>query len=205
MSRYYSNYSQYLGAQRCCDLRGQGPQGIQGPTGPSAIGQRGQTGPTGSSVTGPTGRSCKGDTGPRGPTGPAGVEAYLTSMIGGLAIEPSIVTDSYFGTYTASYTLNATLVENNAKTIIPFDSTLSNLYIYLNNSPGIDKGYIFTVRNNNTDTAVNITILDNDTLGSNLLNTVNFNTGDQLTIRCVPINTPALVSLKWSAKLTSRP
>jgi len=72
MSRYYANYGQYLGAQRCCDLRGQGPQGPPGPTGESAIGQRGETGPTGTSVTGPTGRSCKGDTGPPGPTGPTG-------------------------------------------------------------------------------------------------------------------------------------
>jgi hypothetical protein len=69
MSRYYANYGQYLGAQRCCDLRGQGPQGPPGPTGESAIGQRGETGPTGPSVTGPTGRSCKGDTGPGGQTG----------------------------------------------------------------------------------------------------------------------------------------
>ena len=47
MSKYYANYGQYLGAQRCCDLRGQGPQGPAGPTGPSALGQRGFTGPTG--------------------------------------------------------------------------------------------------------------------------------------------------------------
>ena len=53
MSRYYANYGQYLGAQRCCDLRGQGPQGPIGPTGPSIIGQRGFTGPAG--ITGPTG------------------------------------------------------------------------------------------------------------------------------------------------------
>jgi hypothetical protein len=72
MSRYYANYGQYLGAQRCCDFRGQGPHGPTGPTGESAIGQRGHTGPTGPSVTGPTGRSCKGDTGPTGPAGPAG-------------------------------------------------------------------------------------------------------------------------------------
>lgn len=40
MSRYYANYPQYLGAQRCCNAgtigpQGiRGPQGIQGPTGP---------------------------------------------------------------------------------------------------------------------------------------------------------------------------
>lgn len=67
MSRYYTNYTQYLGSQRCCDLRGQGPKGDTGPTGASAIGQKGPKGDTG--YTGPTGRSCKGDTGPRGPPG----------------------------------------------------------------------------------------------------------------------------------------
>jgi len=52
MSKYYSNYTQYLGAQRCCDIRTQGPQGPEGPTGPQGgFGQRGFTGPTGN--TGP--------------------------------------------------------------------------------------------------------------------------------------------------------
>jgi hypothetical protein len=79
MSRNYANYSQYLGAQRCCDSRGPGPIGPQGPTGPGSVGPIGNTGPTGSSVTGPTGRGCAGPTGPAGgptgttgPTGPLG-------------------------------------------------------------------------------------------------------------------------------------
>jgi hypothetical protein len=42
MSRYYGNYSQYLGAQRCCNT--QGPVGLVGPTGPAAIGPIGPTG-----------------------------------------------------------------------------------------------------------------------------------------------------------------
>lgn len=69
MSRNYGAYSQYLGAQRCCDLRGQGPQGPVGPTGPAAIGPIGNTGPAGMGITGPTGRSCRGPTGEVGPTG----------------------------------------------------------------------------------------------------------------------------------------
>jgi hypothetical protein len=48
MSKYYRDYNQYLGSQRCCDLRGQGPIGPQGPAGPAAIGPVGSTGPTGS-------------------------------------------------------------------------------------------------------------------------------------------------------------
>jgi hypothetical protein len=60
MSSYYGNYSQYLGAQRCCNLKTQGPVGPQGPTGPAAVGPPG-TGPTGST----------GSTGSTGPTGGA--------------------------------------------------------------------------------------------------------------------------------------
>jgi hypothetical protein len=69
MSKYYGSYSQYLGAQRCCDLRGQGPKGPEGPVGPAAIGERGMTGPAGMSFTGPTGRGCRGPTGEPGPAG----------------------------------------------------------------------------------------------------------------------------------------
>jgi hypothetical protein len=74
MSRYYGTYSQYLGAQKCCDLRGQGPQGPAGPTGPAAIGPIGNTGPAGMGITGPTGRSCRG---PEGPTGPTGSKTFI--------------------------------------------------------------------------------------------------------------------------------
>lgn len=59
MSRFYPTYQQYLGAQRCCDLRTQGPRGNDGPTGPAGIGERGWTGETG----------YTGNTGPAGPTG----------------------------------------------------------------------------------------------------------------------------------------
>lgn len=64
MSKYYPNYIQYLGSQKCCNLNSQGPIGPAGPTGPAAIGTIGNTGPIG--YTGPTGRSCKGPTGPTG-------------------------------------------------------------------------------------------------------------------------------------------
>jgi hypothetical protein len=60
MSGYYRSYSDYLGAQRCCDSRGPGPVGPAGPTGPGSVGPRGYTGPTGESVTGPTGRDAEG-------------------------------------------------------------------------------------------------------------------------------------------------
>ena len=79
------SYNRYLGAQRCCDLKGLGPIGPTGPTGAKGpIGPYGYTGPTGPSggppgptgPTGPTGRvgakGSTGDTGPQGIQGPTG-------------------------------------------------------------------------------------------------------------------------------------
>ena len=63
-----TNYSQYLGAKRCCDLKVQGPQGPQGATGAASVGPIGYQGATG--VTGPQGAT--GVTGPTGAQGPAG-------------------------------------------------------------------------------------------------------------------------------------
>ena len=55
----YQNYLGYLGAKKCCELRGLGPkgeQGLRGPPGPIGIGEKGQ----------------QGDQGPTGDAGPAG-------------------------------------------------------------------------------------------------------------------------------------
>jgi hypothetical protein len=94
MSRNYIEYNQYLGARRCCDLRGQGPSGPIGPTGPAAIGTPGNTGPTGSGFTGPTGRSCKGPTGDPGPIGPTGPAASVLAQIKTGSIGSSLLLQS---------------------------------------------------------------------------------------------------------------
>ena len=52
----YQNYLGYLGAKKCCELRGLGPKGDQGatgPPGPAGIGQKGSDGTPG--VVGPAG------------------------------------------------------------------------------------------------------------------------------------------------------
>jgi hypothetical protein len=59
----YQNYLGYLGAKKCCELRGLGPKGDQGatgPPGPIGIGQKGSDGATGA-------------TGPAGPAGSSGL------------------------------------------------------------------------------------------------------------------------------------
>lgn len=84
-----SNYANYLGARRCCDLRGLGPQGQQGAQG--AYGPIGPIGAQGSQGA----QGTQGAQGVQGSQGPAGT--------GGR--------DSAFGNYTSpldgqSYTLN---------------------------------------------------------------------------------------------------
>ena len=100
MSRYYGTYNQYLGAQRCCDLRGQGPIGPQGPAGPSQIGPRGNTGPAGESYTGPTGRGCRGPTGPSG--GPIGDTGAVSCNNTNALISPPF--SAFLGNVAGDYT-----------------------------------------------------------------------------------------------------
>ncbi len=82
-----TNYLQYLGAKRCCDLKVQGPQGPQGSQGPAAVGPMGYQGATGATgAQGATGRGCAGPqgatgtpgvTGPRGATGATGPQGAV--------------------------------------------------------------------------------------------------------------------------------
>jgi hypothetical protein len=152
MSKYYGNYSQYLGSQRCCNLKGSGPIGPQGPAGDSQIGPRGNTGPIGYSYTGPTGRGCRGPTGEPGTigytgfigsTGSTGSTGY-TGVIGptGFAFPTGnfLRVDSVYGNdtnaLTSPYTIpfktiqSAIDIINNA---IPLPLTGQTIFIY----PGI--------------------------------------------------------------------
>jgi hypothetical protein len=74
---YYNSYTNYLGAQRCCNNNSagaQGEQGAQGQGGP--IGPKGMTGPQGSQgFTGATGST--GATGTQGATGQTGLSSGL--------------------------------------------------------------------------------------------------------------------------------
>ena len=71
MSNYYSSYNQYLGTQRCCNIKSQGSIGPVGPAGPASIGPIGKTGATGAiGYTGVTGMI--GYTGSIGYTGVTG-------------------------------------------------------------------------------------------------------------------------------------
>jgi len=120
MSRYYANYPQYLGAQKCCDLRTQGPVGPQGPPGPAGIGERGWTGPAGESYTGPTGRGCRGPTGEPGPAGIPGDRYLSPSLPVALAPTPG---------GSVSFTINTGLAYIPGNTVIVVEQfNLNNMF-----------------------------------------------------------------------------
>jgi hypothetical protein len=98
-----SNYSNYLGSQRCNKIYNKPTllPGVPGPVGPPGVqGNTGNTGPTGEQ--GEMGRSCRGPIGPTGPIGPGlvGSNVYLnsstltlTSLNGQVKINPIPIKD----------------------------------------------------------------------------------------------------------------
>jgi hypothetical protein len=119
MSRNYIDYNQYLGSQRCCNLKLPGSEGPTGPTGPAAIGNPGHTGPTGSGITGPTGRGCRGTTGEPGPPAVATSVIPLIYNNTNTAIIPSQTLPIQY--YSLDMTISA---GNNSLTTITFSSSL---------------------------------------------------------------------------------
>jgi hypothetical protein len=78
----YQNYLGYLGAKKCCELRGLGPKGDQGATGPP--------GPIGIGEKGPAG--AQGATGEAGPAGTSG----LYCLYGNINLSSQPITTSSF-------------------------------------------------------------------------------------------------------------
>jgi len=181
MSKYYGNYNQYLGSQKCCNIERRGPQGMIGPTGPASVGPRGNTGPTGPQAS------------------------NFNSIIGGVAQinEEPVTYISYMGLYVAGKSLEVEQAEIAALNVIPFNCKISNLYINLSATPGESRSYTFTLRNNSINTDITITISDNDTSGNDLVHSATFNSGDSISIMIVPDGSPNSVNLRWTCQLSS--
>jgi len=185
-----------------------GPTGLQGPTGPTGpmgpMGPQGLTGATGpQGPTGPTGPT--GATGPAGATGPTGPSQVIIG--GGSGIDP--LCRSYI-CYLGIFESRETSEESKTLQIMPFNITLRNFNVRVNNSPGSAKSYTFTVRKNNVDTALTCTISDSNTSCSDTSNNVNFNASDRLSIKVVPnpsstTNGPSFTTGHWTAEYAPTP
>jgi hypothetical protein len=145
MSKYYRDYNQYLGSQRCCDLRGQGPIGPQGPAGPAAVGPVGGTGKQGD--TGPTGRSCRGPTGPAGPaggpTGPqgaTGATVWAPSGASGIAYVGDVYID---GKLNVSGGIDPTYLALTPQSSNPIPSGLTGIWIDSTNGNALHADRIY--------------------------------------------------------------
>ena len=117
MSNYYSSYNQYLGAQRCCNIKSQGPVGPKGPVGPASIGPIGNTGPTG--------KGNAGDTGPTGLKGEKGDNSGYTGQTGATG-SPGVVVQYKFKT---SFTDSSNTLKYAPSTDAPY-ANLSTLLCY---------------------------------------------------------------------------
>ena len=68
---------------------------------------------------------------------------------------------------------------------------LSNFGVRMEGSPGgVRKSYIFTVRKNGISTGLTVTVTNAFTFGVNASDSVSFNSGDIISIQCVPIGKP---------------
>lgn len=110
------------------------------------------------------------------------------SIIGGYVKDIKKSLTVYFGMFNPGFTdFAATNNELEAVSIIPFNCYVKNLYINLSNSAGnAGSSYTFTIRKNGVNTALSVVINDVLASGSNTINQVSFNQGDNLTIEAVP-------------------
>jgi len=87
---------------------------------------------------------------------------------------------------------------------MPVAGTLSDFYVTLDGSPGTDKSYSFTVHINGEDTSVTCIISDAAITGSDLINSVDFDVGDLISIMVTPSEAdPSEPVMSWTAKLTA--
>ena len=76
---------------------------------------------------------------------------------------------------------------------------LKNFYVKLDDSPGTDKSYTFTLRKNGADTALTCTVADAATTANDTIYDVTISDDDELNVKVVPTGTPTVRdALCWS-------
>ena len=142
-------------------------------------------------MTGATGAT--GLTGATGATGPA--HLIVGGGTGGLALDKNSVQ------YVPMFDSQIDATEANVVQSMPVAGTMTNLFIRLAVAPGGPKSYTFTVRKNGTDTSLTTTISGAATTGSNVVNSVSYNSGDTISVKSSPASSPSVGSMKWTATI----
>jgi FlaG/FlaF family flagellin (archaellin) len=138
----------------------------------------------------------------------AGVIRFSTTI----ATEPAFIIGGGTGSvnlqgasinYVPMFESNRSTVERENQQFMPVAGTVSNFYVTLNGSPGINHWFTFVVRKNGADTPVTCTISGTDTTGFDLNNSVSFAAGDYISIMSTPsAANPTGRSMLWTAKFS---
>ncbi|MBF0254079.1 MAG: hypothetical protein HQL11_03005, partial [Candidatus Omnitrophica bacterium] len=88
--------------------------------------------------------------------------------------------------------------ESDFEEIVSADGTFKNLRVELTSAPGAGKSFVFTVRKNNTDTALSCSVSDLANECSDLSGSVAVSAGDVVALKCSPTGTPAGGQASWS-------
>jgi hypothetical protein len=111
----------------------------------------------------------------------------------------SIVASGFVSAFDANVNQNENVIDQP----IPTSGTLSDFYVRLDDSPGISSSYTFTVRKNAVDTNLSCVIAGSGTSCSDTesADSVNFTSGDLLSIKVVPsVPPPVARAMRWTAK-----
>jgi len=92
--------------------------------------------------------------------------------------------------YTGPFRCDKTTNEVDTYFVAPMSGTLKNLYVALDNAPGVGKSRAFTVRQNAGDTSVTCTISDTNKTGNDTVHTLNVTAGERINFKMVPAGTP---------------
>lgn len=116
------------------------------------------------------------------------------SLILGHCLEPDKTVTHYTGVMGGGNNPDAT--ENDHRMICPTSGTIKDFYVDIGNDPGDDPdAYRFTIRLNKVTVAQSliVTIVADDTTGSDLVHELAVVAGDVLTMKIEPLNTPLQV------------
>lgn len=109
-------------------------------------------------------------------------------------------TNTEFSLVTGRAGWNAT--ENRRYQVCPSDGTVSKLKLVLETAPGSGNSFAFTLRVNEADSSLTVTISGSDTSGSDLSNQVSVSAGDTVSMQSVPTGGPTVGIAKFTMIFT---
>jgi hypothetical protein len=108
------------------------------------------------------------------------------------ALAGASTTVTQYASLTAGHVsaLGWSATETDSEIIIPTGGTISDFYVKLSSTPGTSKSYQFTIMQNGSASAIDLTLSGAVGSGSDTTNSISVSAGDVITIRCIPTNTP---------------